>query len=579
VVRTDRIGLLIAALAAVCLSCHPAPTARAVPANPADLVFRNGAIYTVDAGHTWAQAVAVAGGRIVYVGPDAGAGAWIGPRTEVVDLQQRMLLPGFQDSHTHPLAGGLQVSQCKLDELSTAEQIVAAVRRCAEQHPERSWIRGSGWALPVFPNANPHKSLLDEAVPDRPVFLSAADGHSAWLSSRALAAAGITRETPDPPNGRIERDPKTGEPTGTLREAAISLAAKAVPPYTAEEALAGLRTALQETARSGITTVQDAAVTEKILNAYAELDRRGELTVRTTAAMRIEPEQGLAEVPHLIEMRKKFAGRLLHAGTAKLFIDGVIEAHTAALLEPYIGGPGAGDRGHANWEPEALNRLVAELDLQGFQIHTHAIGDRAVRLSLDAFEKARAANGPRDSRHQIAHLELIDPLDVPRFQRLGVIANFQPLWATADPYVIELTVPVLGPERSNRLYPLGSVARAGARMACGSDWPVSSMNVLAAIQIAITRRNPGDGPGEPWLPAELVDLPTILDCYTRGGAFANFQEHETGSIEVGKAADLVVLDHNLFAIPRTEIVKAKVLLTLVAGREVYRDAALPRRAD
>ncbi|HTQ78372.1 MAG TPA: amidohydrolase, partial [Thermoanaerobaculia bacterium] len=424
----------------------------ASPEPAADLAFRHGAVYTVDAGRTWAEAVAVRGGRIVYVGPDRGLEPFLGPRTETIDLAGRMLLPGFEDSHVHLLTGGLHQEDCNVSAATTPEQVLDEVRRYAAAHPQAPWIRGRGWQLPLFPQANPSRTLLDQAAPGRAIALTAADGHSVWLSSEALRLAGITRETPDPPRGRIERD-ATGAPSGTLREAASGLLSKVLPPRTAADDLAGLRRGLVEAARLGITSVQDASVDEAILDAYRELDRRGELTVRATAAARVDPEAGLAEVQRLVSLREKYRGRRLRVTTAKLFLDGVIEARTAALLAPYLGIAG-GSRGTANWEPEPLNRLVAALDRAGFQIHVHAIGDRAVRLALDAFENAQATVGRRDSRHQIAHLELIDPQDVPRFAKLGVIANFQSLWAYRDAYITDLTEPVLGEARSRWLYPL-----------------------------------------------------------------------------------------------------------------------------
>jgi hypothetical protein len=488
----------------------------------------------------------------------------------VVDLAGKMLVPGFQDSHTHLVGGGVRLDDCQLASFTTQEEILAEVRRYAAAHPERPWIRGGGWQLFAFPQANPHKSLLDEAVPDRPVALSAADGHSAWLNSRALELAHITKETPDPPGGRIERDPTTGEPTGTLRESAMGLLVSAVPARSPEEFTAGLRRALRLTAESGITSIQDAAAEKPELDAYAALDRSGELTVRVTAALRARPEKGMEQIPELIRLREAYRGRRLRAETVKIFLDGVIEARTAALLEPYVGFPS--ERGETQWDPELLDKFVTAIDREGFQIHVHAIGDRAIRLALDAFEKARQANGPRDARHQIAHLELIDPQDIPRFQRLGVIADFQPLWAFDDPYIKELTIPVLGPERSRWLYPIGSVARTGAVIVGGSDWPVTSMNVPAAMQIGITRRDPGAGPGPAWLPEQTVDLQTLLEAYTIRGAFAAFQEKTTGSIEVGKAADLTVLDRDLFKTPAHEIVRVKVLRTFVDGKEVFRAA-------
>jgi hypothetical protein len=536
---------------------------------PADLVLRNGAVYTIATARTWAEAVAVTKGRIVYVGPESGIQSWIGAQTKVIDLQGKIVLPGFHDSHVHPVSGGIELGECNLNGLSTREQILETIRRYAEQNPDKPWIRGGGWDLPIFPNANPHKSLLDEIISDRPIYLSAADGHSAWVNSRALQKAGITKETPDPPSGRIERDPKTGEPTGTLREDAMEMVAKHLPEYPVEEYLQGLRRGLEMANRFGIISLQEASASEKMLKAYAELDRRGELTARVVTAMYVDPAQGVEQIPRLVEMRKKYQGKRLRANAVKIFADGVIEARTAAVLEPYLDKPG--DLGKANLEPQAFNELVTALDREGFQIHIHAIGDRAIRMALDAFEAARATNGSRDSRHHIAHIQLFNPQDIPRFRRLGVVANFQPLWAYADAYITDLTIPALGPERSRWLYPIASMVKSGAVVACGSDWSVSSMNPLDAMQIAVTRRGLEDSTGASWIPQEVVDLPAIIAGYTINGAYVNFEENETGSIEAGKAADIIILDRNLFEVPLHEIHRTKVLLTLLEGKEVFRD--------
>jgi predicted amidohydrolase YtcJ len=535
---------------------------------PADLVFRSGAIYTVDAARSWAEAVAVSGGKIVFVGTDAGARAWTGPKTKVVDLSGKMLLPSFHDSHVHPVTSGIEAGQCDLHGLETPGEVLAAVRRYAAAHPDRAWILGGGWELPAFPNANPSKELLDEVVPDRPAFLSAMDGHSAWANSKALSLARITKDTPDPPHGRIERDPATGDPSGALRESAADLVGRLVPPSTAKDYEEGLRLALHKANALGLTSLQEADATPNVLDAYQAFDRRGELTARVVASMHVEPDQGLAQVPKLVAERARYDGRRLHPRGVKIFADGVLETRTAAVLEPYIGF--GDDRGKANLDPALFDSLAVALDGEGFQIHVHAIGDRAIRMALDALQAARRKNGPRDSRHHIAHLELIDPQDIPRFRRLGVIANFQPFWANGDTYLTEMTEPELGPARSRWLYPIASVLDAGAVVAFGSDWNVSSMNPLDGIEVAVTHRSPSAGPGPAWLPEERIGLPEAIAAYTAGGAYLDFTEKETGTIAVGKSADLVVLDRNLFEIPPSRIHETKVLLTLLEGGEVYR---------
>lgn len=546
------------------LSC-----ATALAAPPADVVYRHADVYTVDAVRRWAETVAVRSGKIVFVGADADVAPWIGPQTRTVELKGKMLLPGFHDAHVHLIGGGLDLDECDLNDLTTEAEVLEAVRRFARRYPDKKWIRGGGWPL-TLRGGNPPKSLLDAIVPDRPVFLYAFDGHSAWANSKALEASGITRATPDPPRGKFERDPKTGEPTGTLRESAAKFVAAKAPPYSHEEYVTALRRGLAVANRNGITSVQEARVGEQHLNALAELDRSGELTVRAVAAMHLDPAKGMTQIPQFVEWRKKYQGKRLRTTAVKIFQDGVIESKTAALLKPYLGGE-TEESGWLNFEPENFKPIAAELDRLGFQIHVHAIGDRGVQSTLDALEFARDRNGARDSRHHIAHLQLFDPPDVARLRKLGVVANFQALWAWADPYVVDMTLPVLGPERSRWLYPLRSVANSGATIVGGSDWPVTSMNPLDAVQVAVTRRGLQEGPGAAWIPEETVDLPLMLAAYTVNGAYVNFQEAETGSIEVGKAADLVILDRNLFDVPLHEIHRAKVLLTVLEGREVFRD--------
>jgi predicted amidohydrolase YtcJ len=555
--------LTLVLLFSLTLSCR----GRRETAAPAELILQNGAIYTLNPAQTWAEAAAIGGGKIVFVGADSKAKRYRSGGTRVIDLAGKMVLPAFQDSHIHLISGGMELEQCSLTDLRTKEEVLAGIRAYAAGHPERDWIVGGGWELPLFPQANPSKEELDAVISDRPAFLSSADGHSAWVNSRALAMAGVTAKTPDPKNGRIERKPGTGEPSGTLREAASELVSRLIPEPAAEEYLSGLRRAQSLANRFGITSIIEASADDKLLETYESLDRSGGLTLRVLASIYVDPGKGLGQVGDLVQRRERYRGRYLKATAAKIFIDGVIESHTAALLEPYLDRPG--DRGEPILEPEEFNRLAIALDGAGFQIHVHAIGDRGIRMTLDALEAAARVNGRRDSRHHICHLELIDPADIPRFGALGVVANFQALWAYADPYITELTEPILGPERSSRLYPIGSVVRSGGLYAGGSDWSVSSLNPLEAIQVAITRRGPDEPAGPAWLPSELVDLPTAIGAYTKNGAFLSFEEKTRGSIEPGKAADLVVLDRNLFKIPAQRIHEAKVVLTVLDGKIVY----------
>jgi predicted amidohydrolase YtcJ len=547
-----------------------APAADPAPA-PADLVLKSAAIYTVDSERTWAQAVAIRGGRIAYVGTDQGVKPYLAPSTQVVDLKGRMVLPAFQDVHIHPISAGIEAQSCALGGLKTVAAYVAAIKKCAQAAPSAAWITGGGWLMSAFgPGGKARRELIDAVVPDRPVLLSSADGHTDWVNSKALELAKITNETPDPPDGRIDRDPKTGAAIGSLQEGAAELVESIVPPATAAQRQSGLRYAIKLLNGFGVTAIQDAAVYEDDLKAYRALDSEGALTLRVVAAIWWERRLGLEQIDTIKRLRAEYSSGHLDPGTVKVMLDGVMENYTAVLLKPYLKKPGK-VRGIPMVAPALLKDAVTRLDAAGFQVHFHAIGDGAVREGLDAIEQARRVNGDLGHRHHIAHLELIDPADVNRFRELGVIANFQPLWAFADPYITNLTIPFLGPERSARLYPIGTLYRSGAVIAFGSDWSVSSPNPLEEIQVAVTRMGPAGETHTAFLPGERINLPEALAAFTINAAYTNRLERTTGSLEPGKNADLIVLDQNLFAIPPSEIARAQVLVTLFDGRAVHGD--------
>ncbi|HYV44671.1 MAG TPA: amidohydrolase [Myxococcaceae bacterium] len=512
----------------------------------ADLVLRGGRVYTVDAARSWATAVAVKDGRIVYVGDDRQAAARVGRGTRVVELEGRMVLPGFHDSHMHPVSGGLRLVRCQLGGATTAEQLAAAVRACAAATPGTGWLIGSGW--------DPRLPIPAALVTDRPAYLSTADGFTAWVNPVALALAGIDAKTPDPNGGEIERDKATGQPTGVLRNDAVSLVRRKIPPATGAEYREGFRRALAMANRFGITSLMDGAADSTLLEQYLAADRAGELTARVVASQRVDPARGLDQIPELIARRDRFQTARLRADAAKIFLDGELPAFTAALLEPYATKPDTS--GKLNLEPPLLDALVQRLDAEGFQVHMHVIGDRAVRTALDAFAHAREVNGPRDRRHHLSHVELIDPADLPRFVQLGVTANVQPLLGLDASYLREVT-PLLGPDRALRFIPVASLISSGATVVAGSDWPAPSMNPLEIIQAAITQRP--------------VHLSEMIAAYTVTGAWLARSEGNTGSIEVGKAADLIVLDRNLFEVPPADLHRVRVLVTLLEGRPVYRD--------
>ncbi len=551
--------------------CSPSePSANGQPA-AADLVLLSGSIFTLDSARSWAEAVAIRDGRIIYVGNDHGVRGYIDGKTRTVDLAGRMVLPGLHDVHIHALRSGVELLGVDLNDKATLDEYLAAVNDYALEHPRQDWISGVGWLVNVFgPGARASRELLDAIVPDRPVYLESADGHSAWVNSKALELAGIDASTPDPPGGLIDREPGSKVPLGSLQEKAILLVRDLTQP-TLEDRMLGMRNSMRLLHSYGITSIQEAKAVEPELEAYRELEKRGELDLRLVVALEWDTDEGIEQLSDILRLRDQYASEKIRTATVKIWQDGVMENFTASLLEPYLDQDGA--RGLSMVGADDLNKLVTVLDAEGFQVHFHAIGDAATRESLDAVEAARRANGERGHRHHIAHLQLIDPADIARFRELGVIANYQPLWAYADPYITELTVPFLGPERSRWLYPIGSVLRSGAIVAFSSDWSVASANPFWGMEVAITRSQPVEDTTPPFVPEESITLEDAIAGYTVAGAWVNHSEQVTGSIEVGKYADLIVLDRNLFEIEIEQISDTRVLLTLFEGRVVHGDFA------
>ena len=546
-------------------------------AQVADLIFINGDIYTVDAKRSWANAVAIRGNRIVLAGNNEKALTLRGENTRVVDLEGRMMLPGFQDSHVHPIEAGMGYLGCSLHKGRSAEDYAGLVANCARRRPDTSFIDGAGWTMDQFFNGLPDKKTLDTVVSDRPVILKSATGHQLWVNSRALQLAGIDANTPDPEGGRIDRYPGTNEPSGSVQEnSAMNLIFAARPDYTAEQMIAALAFGQRYLNQYGVTTVQDALLKLDGKEAYVggptymTLDRAGKLTLRVIGALVWNTELGLEQIDRIIAARGRFKTQRFSAPAVKIWLDGVMEVHTAALLKPYL-DRSDGHKGELLIKPDLLNEIVSRLDALRFQIHFHAIGDAAIRSSLDSLEFARQANGVRDSRHHLSHIQLFDPADIARFRELDAVANFQPYWAWADPFITDLTVPKLGSQRSRWLYPIGSLLDSGAIVAFGSDWFVTSGNPLLGIETAVTRRDPLTNISDSFYDSERIRLHDAIAAYTINGAYVNFLDDETGSIEAGKLADLIVLDRNLFALEPAEISEAQVLLTLLDGQPVYGD--------
>lgn len=541
----------------------------------AELLMLNGKVYTVNHEQSWAEAIAITDGRIIWVGNSEDANQWQGERTRTIDLGGKMVLPGFQDIHIHPVHSGVSYQQCALFDAEGVELLQQRIKQCAESEPGE-WIRGGGWLVTNFaPSGLPDKKLLDEIVPDRPVALKSSDGHSMWVNSLALELAGINADTQDPAGGRIDRYPNSTEPSGSLQEtSAMNLVHIVEPELTQKELEAGLAYSRDHLHSLGITAVQDALL--KLtpgdayfgLPAYLALEERGELNLHVINAMYWQNDISLEEqLPAFLKARDE-STPYIHNTAIKIWQDGVIETETAALLEPYLN---RGDQfvGELLNEPAVLNEAVTALDAAGFQIHFHAIGDRAIRSAFDSIQAAREANGKHDNRHHISHIQLFSPEDIPRFAELDVVANFQPLWAIEDGYITDLTIPRIGEERGKFLYPIGSVQRTGARVAFGSDWYVTSANPLDGIEAAVTRLDPDGKTDEPLGENEEINLAQAIENYTLNSAYVNFLDVDTGSIEIGKLADIIVLDRNLFDVPASEINQVRVIATLFRGELVF----------
>nr|CAA9361424.1 MAG: probable metal-dependant glycoprotease [uncultured Nocardioidaceae bacterium] len=535
-----------------------------------ETVFTNGRVWSTDG--LPATTAMVCGGRITAVGGDdvrrqAGAAA------QEVDLAGGLLLPGFIDAHVHPVQGGLERRACDLTGCGSAAECLETIGAYAASHPDVHWVLGGGWQISHFPNGAPSADQLDAVVGDRPAFLLNADHHGAWVNSRALQLAGINAAVPDPVDGRIERD-ATGLPLGTLHEGAMHLLDEVLPAATEDDQLEALLEAQTFLHSLGITGWQDAIIgtyanMADASAAYVRAAAEQRLTARVVGALWWDRTRGAEQVPELVERRARLAGERFRASYVKIMQDGIAENFTAGMTTPYLDacGHSTDNRGMSFVDPVALAEHVSELDRLGFGVHVHAIGDRAVREALDAFAAARRRNGPTGNRHHIAHIQVVHPDDVPRFAQLDVTANMQPLWAAHEPEMDEFVIPFLGPERAGWQYPFAALQASGARLAGGSDWPVSSPDPLHGIHVAVNRISPrGDAP--PFLAEQRLDLTSALRAYTAGSAYVNGDD-DAGRIAVGARADLAVVDRDLFALPVEEIASARVVQTYVGGQLVH----------
>jgi len=535
-----------------------------------DVIVINGKVYAADGGADLAEAVAIRGNKVIRVGSNREIQRLKRAQTVVVDARGGAVMPGFIDAHAHLISGGLSLDQISLGDAATVDEIKDTIRVWSEAHPERAWITGRGWYYQPFNGAMPTRQMLDALVPDRPAYLIAYDGHTGWANTKALKAAGITRRTKSPANGAIVKDSR-GEPTGALKEAAMTLMTAAAPQPTEEDRLAAARAAIDEAHRFGITSVQDAGGGAGDLDLFDRLRKRKELTLRVYQALRADATLTEANLDELEQVRTRFADDpVLKTGAIKLIADGVIESHTAAMLEPYANRPAI--KGDARFTPEQLNKVVAMLDKRGWQIMTHAIGDAAVRMSLDAYQSAAKANPApeRGRRHRIEHIETIDPADVPRFGKLGVVASFQPVHATPSPTPGDVWSVNIGEARASRGWMWNSIARSGGRLAFGSDWPVMTLDPLKGLHVAVTRATQDGLPEGGWIPSERLTLRRAIDAYTRDAAWASFDELRKGVLARDMLADIVVLTDDIFSGPASRLTTTEVAVTIVDGKVVYR---------
>jgi predicted amidohydrolase YtcJ len=534
---------------------------------PADLIVVHGRVYP-GGGAPTAEAVAVRGNRILAVGTTAEIESHRTDRTTVVDAGGGTVLAGFNDAHVHFLSGGESLDRVNLFDAETVEAAQQAIRSFADAGPDRPWVLGRGWLYGTFPGGLPVKEQLDAVVSDRPALMECYDGHTVWVNSRALALAGITAATPDPANGLIVRDGK-GEPTGVLKESAQALVHEVLPKPTRDEKLDLIRKAIRYAQAVGVTSVQNAGMSPEELELYEELESRGELGVRMYAALSAPPGFSAEDGARYEEVLKHHPGTaLLKTGAIKMFADGVIESHTAAMLEPYANED---TTGIPNYSVEEMNRIVAMMDAKGWQVFIHAIGDRGIRMALDAYEHAAEVNPvpARGRRHRIEHIEAVSASDVARFAKLGVIASMQPFHANPIQNVLEVWAVNVGPERASRAWAWKSIQDAGGRLGFGTDWPVVDLDPRPGIHTALTRQTLDGRPEGGFVPGQRLPLASVLDAWTSGSAYASFEEERKGTLAPGMLADIVVLSEDVFAVPIEKVKDFEVETTVFDGRVVY----------
>jgi predicted amidohydrolase YtcJ len=556
-------GLIALSLLAV---AAPLGAQKVAPVNTgrADRVFVNGRVWTGEPGKAVVEALAVRGSTLLKLGSTGEIRTLAGKGTDVVDLRGRFVAPGFIDAHLHLLGGSLSLEELRLDDASDFATVAARIGAWARAHPEARWVTGEGWTYAAFPGGLPSRVQLDALVPDRPAYLSSYDGHTGWANSAALRLAEVTRATKDPQGGEIVRD-AAGEPSGVLKESAQLLVEPLLPKKLPHEKERALRRGIAQAAAWGLTGVHQAGISEDELEILARaLEATPQL--RVYVALRMERDPTPEVLARQDELRRRFASPRLRVGAVKGFLDGVVEARTAAMFEPYSGG----GTGLPSFTQEQLDRAVAAYDKAGWQVMLHAIGDRAIDMALTAFERAARANGTSGRRHRVEHLEVPRTADLPRFKALGVVASTQAMFPYPNANHLDVYVPALGPERARRALAFKALDDAGAVQAFGSDWPVFTAEVVRGIATAVTRTTFEGTPAGGWEPAQRLSVEAALRHFTRDAAYAEHAEQERGMLKQGRAADFVVLSQDLLALPPERIKDTKVLLTVLGGQDSFR---------
>ena len=538
------------------------PVRAETPALVADTIIVNAIVHTMDPAHPTAEAVAIYGNRIVAVGSSKDIKKLAGSGTRTIDAKKQLVLPGFNDAHTHFLTGGFQLASVNLREAANQQEFAATIRAFAAKLPKGQWVTGGDWDHERWPDAKlPTKELIDSFTPDTPVFVNRLDSHMALANSAALRLAGVTRQTIDPPGGVIVRD-KNGEPTGILKDAAMNFVFKVKPPASFEEKLAAARAATNHAAKLGVTSIQDMSAGTDV-GVYQALLDRGELKTRVYAVAPLPAWERLARTG----VRAHFGSEMLRVGGLKGFADGSLGSTTALFYEPYKDEPGtSGIAGDEMYPDGAMLQRVEEADRAGLQILIHAIGDRANDLILTIYEQVERENGPRDRRFRIEHAQHLRAQDIPRFGRDKVIASMQPYHAIDDGRWAEKRI---GKERAKTTYPFRSLLDSGATLAFGTDWTVAPLNPMLTIYAAVTRRTLDGKNSKGWIPEQKISVEETVRAYTYGSAYAEFQENVKGTLTPGKLADLVILSRDIFKIDPKEIENVRVVLTMVDGRVVY----------